>query len=128
MSFRYKETRGQYLSKSSSGKLLELANFLQTMGPLVTIQAFQSFVVIARANDEKSGLKMTELGNRLGLASASRTNIVNALSVKRAGNNKLPGLDLVATETDPEDLRAKVIILTPKGKRFWATLKQILDR
>jgi DNA-binding MarR family transcriptional regulator len=107
--------------------MYELFAIMEAVGPLVTLQTMKAFVAIAMANDETAGLNMTELGKRLGLPSATRTNVVNALSVRRAGANKVPGLDLVLTAPDPDDSRAKVIFLTPKGRRLWAALKHIME-
>ena len=115
------------MSKGSAAKLLELTTVAEQMGPLVTVQMLRAFVVIAQANEDQRGLNMTELGKRLDLASASRTNIVHALSTKRGGNKKLPGLGLVVTEIDPQDVRAKIIKLTPSGRRFWLSLKSVLE-
>ena len=115
------------MPKSSSAVLYELATLMETAGPLVTIQAMKAFICIAVANDESAGMNMTELGKRLGLPSASRTNVVNALSVKRAGSNKLPGLDLVFSAPDPDDPRAKIVFLTPRGRRLWSGLKHIVE-
>jgi len=115
------------MAKSNSAKLYELTTLMEQVGPLVTIQTLRTFVMIAMANDERPGVNMTELGSRLGLASSTRTNVVKALSVSRAGNGKLPGLDLILTAPDPDDVRAKIVFLTPKGRRLWASLKNILE-
>lgn len=115
------------MPKSASAKLYDAVSLMETVGPLVTIQTLKAFVTIAMSNDDSPGMNMTDLGTRLGLPSASRTNVVNALSVKRGGTNKLPGLDLVMTAPDPEDVRAKLVFLTPKGRRLWAGLKQTME-
>lgn len=115
------------MTKSASAKLFEMATLMETVGPLVTIQTLKAFILIAQANDEQPGMNMAELGKRLGLPSSTRTNVVNALSVMRGGSvKKLPGLDLVLTAPDPDDERAKIIFLTPKGRRLWAGLKTII--
>lgn len=115
------------MPKSASAKIYDALSILETVGPLVTIQAMKAFVSIAMANDDSPGMNMTDLGSRLGLPSSTRTNVVNALSVKRAGSGKLAGLDLVLTAPDPDDVRAKLIFLTPRGRRLWASLKQTME-
>lgn len=117
---------GNVAKKSESAKLIELMTMLEGLGTLVTAQMIKAFVVIAAANEDKIGLNMVDLGNRMGLASSTRTKIIQGLSVRRGGDGTLPGLDLVVTIPDPDDVRARLILLTPKGRRLWASLKSIV--
>jgi DNA-binding MarR family transcriptional regulator len=114
------------MAKSASAKLVEAFSLLDTVGPLVTIQTIRAFVSIASANDESAGVNMTMLGKRLGLPSSTRPRVIQALSVRRGGNDTLPGLDLVVTAVDPDDSRALLVFLTPKGRRLWASLKETI--
>jgi DNA-binding MarR family transcriptional regulator len=99
---------------------------LDSLGPMVTVQMVNTFVMICMANDESPGLNMADLGNRLGMGSSTRTRIIQALSVKRGGVDKLPGLDLITTASDPDDSRALLLFPTPKGRRLWAALKEVI--
>jgi DNA-binding MarR family transcriptional regulator len=87
----------------------------------------RTFAAIAAANESQPGINLADLGQRLGLASSTRTRVVQALSVKRGGDGTLPGLKLVMTAPDPDDSRALRVFLTPRGRRFWASLKNALD-
>lgn len=113
--------------KSATAKLVELTSLIESLGPLVTTQMTRTFVAIAAANETQAGVNLADLGNRLGLPSSTRTRVVQALSIRRGGDGTLPGLDLVMTVPDPEDTRALLVFLTPRGRRFWATLKSIID-
>jgi DNA-binding MarR family transcriptional regulator len=114
-------------TKSTSAKLVELTATIETLGTLVTTQMIRTFCAIAMANEAEAGVNLAELGNRLGLASSTRTRVVQALSVRRGGDGTLPGLDLVMTAPDPDDSRALLVFLTPRGRRFWATMKNIIE-
>lgn len=114
-------------NKSASARLVELTALIETLGPLVTTQMIRTFAAIAAANEAQPGVNLAELGHRLGLASSTRTRVVQALSVRRGGDGTLPGLDLLMTTPDPADARALLVFLTPRGRRFWASLKNTID-
>lgn len=110
----------------ATSRVLALTSLLEPLGPLVNVQQLHAFVTIASMNDVHLGVPMARLGDHLGFASSTRTRIIQSLGVKRGGSGALPGLDLVTTQPDPDDSRALVIYLTPKGRRFWSSLKSIV--
>ena len=114
-------------NKSASARLLELTTLIESLGPLVTTQMIRTFVAIAAANEDQPGVNLADLGQRLGLVSSTRSRVIQALSVRRGGSGTLPGLDLLMTAQDPADSRALLIFLTPRGRRFWASLKNTID-
>lgn len=93
------------------------------------MQMLQAFCVIAHYNEtEGFGLNMGQLGDRLGMVSATRSRTISRLGIQRGGNRKEQGLGLIETGPDPDDPRAKIVFLTPKGRRLWAAMKQAVER
>jgi DNA-binding MarR family transcriptional regulator len=114
------------MPKSSSATLLELLTAMESIGELVTIQQLRAFAIIAAANEIEAGYPMRDLESRLGMPSATRTRVIDALSVKRGGD-KLRGMDLVLKTPDPHNSKATLVFLTPKGRRTWASFKHIVE-
>ncbi len=68
---------------------------------------------------------MSRLVERLGLSKSATTRNVQLLSFRT--DERKGGYDLVLTVPDDGDGRARSILLTPKGRRIWATLKHIME-
>lgn len=66
-------------------------------------------------------------GTRLGMSSSSSSRVALALGQHHWIKGKA-ALDLVETKLDPQDYRVKRLYLTPKGRRVFVTLADILNR
>lgn len=86
----------------------------------------QTLAVFLEIASNPSGISITEVANKCGLASSSASRNVAALSdwhwLKR------PGLGLVVSEVDPMECRRKNVKLTPKGKQVVDQLVAIMGR
>lgn len=66
------------------------------------------------------GISVTEVADLAGfrLATASR----HLLDLGERNRKKEPGLGLVKSEVDPDELRRKIYTLTPKGRNLYNTI------
>jgi DNA-binding MarR family transcriptional regulator len=103
-------------------QLFEAAAALQTF---VTVDMMLMFSIIARANEQRKGIRMKEIEAATGLGSPSCSRILQSIGMRHSRERR-PGLDLVVTAPDPGDSRALMVFVTPKGRRFWAQLSSIM--
>jgi DNA-binding MarR family transcriptional regulator len=97
--------------------------------PEMQMQKAMAFLAIAERDAEgREGQPLTimALGERLGLAPASASRNVGVLTAGKDFKGR-EGHGLVAVEEDPSDRRARVLRLTPKGKRVMSTIKSLME-
>lgn len=92
----------------------------RSANPIMTIQAAHTLLLVAT----NPGSSVSELSNISGykLTTISR----NLLDLGARNRKKEPGLGLVFAEVDPNELRKKLVSLTPKGKALMGTLLNIM--
>ncbi len=103
------------------GKLSLAVSAVRMLDDALPVQTLAVFLEIAK----NEGITINELCDRVGLASSSASRNVAALS----GQHwlKKPGLGLVETQTDPQDLRRKTIRLTAKGRQLKDQIIAVLN-
>lgn len=84
-----------------------------------------TLLYIAQRNDQQIPVTVKEVGEFLGITSASASRNIAALS-KFSRHNKA-GHDLITTYENPERRIEKFIELTPKGKRVVETIKEYFN-
>lgn len=94
---------------------------LRSINPELPAQTAMTFLVVAL----NPGLKIGDIGDRLGVSHAAASRNVGALGSGVRGG--AAGLNLIATEESPEDSRAKVVNLTSKGMRLAEKLAKTLE-
>lgn len=109
----------------SSTKLILLFETAASLQTFVTVDMMLMFSTIARANERRNGIHMKEIESLLGLSSPNCSRILQSIGM-RHDKQRRPGLDLVVTAPDPGDVRARLVFVTPKGRKLWSQLKSIL--
>lgn len=106
--------------------LIKLTNTIEEFRKLdseMQAQTMLAFIYIARMDNGGSPASVKEVGEHLGLTSASASRNIAVLS-KWSRHNK-PGHDLVEAIENPEFRSQKLIRLTAKGKRVIKTLEDL---
>ena len=88
-------------------------------------QTMLAFIFIARNAKNSTPVTVRDVGEFLGVTSASASRNVAVLG-KWSRHNK-PGHDLVYSYENPERRIEKFIDLTPKGKRVAETIEELFD-
>lgn len=88
------------------------------LNPEMPMQTAMTFVLIAEAGER--GIEHRHLADRLGVAKASVSRNCALLGDYDARGR--PGYELVYSVENPENRRAKIAYLTPKGRRLANTL------
>jgi DNA-binding MarR family transcriptional regulator len=88
-------------------------------------QTMMTLLFIAQKNSQEIPVTVKEVGDFLGVTSASASRNVAVLG-KFSRHNK-PGHDLIMTYENPERRIEKFIELTPKGKRVINTLEEYFN-
>src|SRR4051812_48761823 len=96
-------------NRKGLGRLQEAIEVLRKLDPEMPAQTAVTFLIVA----QEPGIGMAELAERLGIAQSSTSRNVAYLSRWRAYEK--PGHNLVEASENPQDRRAKVVDLTPKG-------------
>ncbi len=108
-------------------KLVYAIDEFRKLAPDLPAQTLTVFFLIAGT----PGIRMKEIEKLTGLSSSAISRNVLALSErswrKEANGEFGPGLDLVVTASDPFDPRAKVAILTPRGRKMYERVVAIVD-
>jgi DNA-binding MarR family transcriptional regulator len=110
---------------SSSTKLVQIFEASAALQTFVTVDMMLMFSAIARANERRKGIHMKEIETLLSISSPNCSRILQSIGM-RHDKQRRPGLDLVVTEPDPDDVRARLVFVTPKGRKFWSQLKILL--
>jgi DNA-binding MarR family transcriptional regulator len=113
------------MATPTSTKLVQLFEAAASLQTFVTVDMMLMFSTIAQANEQRKGIHMKEVERLMGINSTNCTRIMQSLGM-RHDKDRRPGLDLVVTAPDPGDSRARLVFVTPKGRRFWAHLKSIM--
>ena len=106
-------------------KLVQLFEASASLQSHTTVEMLLTFTVIARANEQRKGIHMKEIERLTGASSTNCSRVVQSIGLRHSKKLR-PGLDLVVTSPDPDDVRAKLVFVTPKGRRFWSQLKSIM--
>lgn len=88
-------------------------------------QTMLAFLYIAQNEGSQTPVTVRDVGERLGITSASASRNVAALS-KWHRHGKM-GHDLVEAYENPERRIEKFIRLTPKGKRVLQTIEELIN-
>lgn len=117
--------------KHASTRAIELALLLdQEFGERAAIHLVAVFFRVCLMNDEQRGVPMTQIMRTLGMPSSSTTRNIQALGSKPpvgSAPGTKPGLGLVDVLDDPRDARAKLVFITPRGRRLWERVTNILQ-
>lgn len=104
--------------------LLKLGNKIEEFRKLdseMQAQTMLALIYVARMENSGSPASIKEVGEYLGLTSASASRNIAVLS-KWSRHNR-PGHDLVEAVENPVNRSQKLIRLTPKGKRVIKSLE-----
>lgn len=110
------------LPASSISALKRLSAVVSAVRVLNEVMPIQQFGVLLEIAKRDGAIGIMEIAKILGMAEASASRLVAALS--DLDHKKKPGLFLVETRTDRMDMRRKWCHLTPKGKRL---IEQIVN-
>ncbi len=113
------------MANEADNKLVRIFEAAAALQTFVTVDMMLMFSAIARANEQRKGIHMKEIEALLGYSSPNCSRILQSIGMRHSKSRR-PGLDLVVTAPDPDDVRAKLVFITPKGRRFWAQLKSVL--
>ncbi len=103
-------------------RMLQLVmNALRVVDDAMPVQTFSVFLEVAR----RDGIGVSEVAGKVGVSQSSASRNVAALSDRHW--LKRPGLGLVTLEMNPEDIRRKIVALTPKGIKLVKQLSHIVS-
>jgi len=108
--------------------IMKLENVIEEFRKLDTeiqAQAMMALCVIARGDEANSPVTVKEIGEKLGLTSASASRNVAILS--KWNRHQVKGHDLVEAYENPARRVEKFVRLTPKGKRVIKSLETIIN-
>lgn len=100
--------------------LMMLADAIRLIDDNMPLQTLAVFVAVA----QHEPISISALGEMVGLAQSSASRNVAALSERHW--LKRPGANLVMFESDPADIRRKLVQLSPKGRRVIDQLVNII--
>lgn len=106
-------------------KAIRLIEEFRKLDSEMQAQTMLTLLYIAQRNDQQIPVTVKEVGEFLGITSASASRNIAALS-KFSRHNKA-GHDLINTYENPERRIEKFIELTPKGKRVTETIKEYFN-
>ncbi|MDK1386301.1 winged helix DNA-binding protein [Sinorhizobium sp. 8-89] len=106
--------------KKNARQLISVVEEFRKLDPEIQAQTIMVFLRVV----DRPGITMKELIQATGLASSSVSRNVAALSGTHRGGQ--PGHNLLRSYEDATDRRIKRVELTPKGRRVYATLVDIL--
>ena len=110
-----------------SVETLKLEQVLEEFRKLDTemqAQTMMALLLVAKGDELDSPLTVKEIGEKLGVTSASASRNIAVLSKWNRHDRK--GHDLVEAYENPKRRVEKFVKLTPKGKRVVATLERII--
>jgi DNA-binding MarR family transcriptional regulator len=107
----------------TGGNLLKIIQEIRKFDPQIESQAIAIFFLVG-LEAGKDGISMQDIANKLDLAQSSVSRNVFKLSF----NNKNRNIGLVESFEDPKERRRKLVILSPKGKMVFDTLKDYVKQ
>lgn len=112
------------VKKETLGYLIQVFDQFRAFDPTMHIPTALVFLRVAM----KPGIKKADIEKELSLSASSATRHILMLTKEgdKARTNN-PGFDLVYTDTDPMDSRAKRVFLTKKGATLAQSLLNILE-
>jgi DNA-binding MarR family transcriptional regulator len=105
-------------------KLMRLVEEFRKLDPEMPAQTILAFLFIAERNQAEVPVTVKDVGDYLGLSSASASRNVSALS--KVSRHRTSGHDLIMAYENPERRIEKFIKLTPKGKRVIDSIEELL--
>ena len=106
-------------------KLNRIVEELRKLDSEMQLQTVLAFLIIANKNDQGSTVTIKEVGELLGVTSASASRNVAALT--KFSRHRREGHDLIETYENQELRVEKLINLTEKGKALVTRLENILE-
>jgi DNA-binding MarR family transcriptional regulator len=106
---------------NAADRFISALEAFRQLDPEMPAQTVLTFLTVAT----NPGIGMSKLAEKLGIAMSSTSRNVFVLSRFKQGQT--PGHDLISSEMDPDNRRAKILTLTPKGERFYAHLQRIMS-
>lgn len=111
---------------SAAHRLISVMDEFRKLDTILPLQTAQAFLIVAEAADRREPIKMKELERRLGLSQPAVSRSVAMLSFQHYREG-MKGHDLVIKAPSVENASEFVVSLTAKGRRVWATIKQIME-
>ncbi len=106
-------------------KLQRVVEEFRKLDPEMQLQTVLAFVLVAHKQSQGSTVTIKEVGEMLGVTSASASRNVAALAT--VNRSRQPGHELVVTYENPEYRVEKFIELTDKGKALVTRLENVLE-
>lgn len=97
--------------------------FRSQVHPDVLANEIMTFLIVADGDPEP--VPLADIKNTLSISQSATSRNINFLG--QHGANERAGQHLVMTTENPENRRAKLAILTPKGKSLKRQLENILE-
>lgn len=105
-------------------KLEQVIEEFRKLDTEMQAQTMMALLLVARGDELETPLTVREVGEKLGITSASASRNISVLSKWSRHDRK--GHDLVEAYENPKRRVEKFVKLTPKGKRVVATLERII--
>jgi len=105
-------------------RLMRVVEEFRKLDPEMPAQTILAFLFIAERNAAEVPVTVKDVGDYLGLSSASASRNVAALS--KISRHRTSGHDLIMAYENPERRIEKFIKLTPKGKRVIDSIGELL--
>lgn len=106
-------------------KLQRVVEEFRKLDPEMQLQTVLAFVLVAHKQSQGSTVTIKEIGEMLGVTSASASRNVAALT--NYSRHRKEGHDLITTYENPEFRVEKFIELTDKGKALVTRLENVLE-
>lgn len=92
--------------------LMRATVVLRNIDPDINLAQLQCLLVVSQ--EEKDGISITEIANKVGITLATASRYIAALG--KTNRHHEDGFGLIETFEDPMERRRKIVRLTPKGK------------
>jgi DNA-binding MarR family transcriptional regulator len=92
----------------------------------MSVQTAALFMRLAAADQRGKPMSITEAHEASGMTLASASRNIQALEQRRENKDSEP-LNLVEVRVHPTQYRAKVIVLTTRGKHFYNRILELME-
>jgi DNA-binding MarR family transcriptional regulator len=115
------ELIGDLTMPSPLMRMYEAVQMFRELDSEIQAQAMSLFLCVA----ENPGITMQKAAKLLAVSQSSISR--NAMLLSRLRRDRKPGLELLETRDNPDNLREKMMELTPKGKRLASQIGALID-
>ncbi|MGZ2448480.1 DNA-binding MarR family transcriptional regulator [Rhizobium ruizarguesonis] len=113
------------MADSATLRFVTALSEFEKLWPGINVQTASMFMQIAAADLRGSPMSITEASDAAGITLASASRIVQGFEMRRAGRDDEP-LHLLEARAHPTQYRAKVVVLTQRGKNLYNRIVQLM--